>query len=247
MQTYSAYAGRRQVNRLGVRGIASWVACGGLCLFLGFSGGCGPPKPSYDELMKDGRREYDNRQYIAAVAMFQQAADRDPERPEPAYCEGLCYMAISKEMFRDNDLPSALRYCDRAVARFDSAISAFPGYTNAVQGKADALKLKGKHAAAQEIATWAAAQSVFVPNMMKLKAREYGKGGDMDKAQLTFEQATALDPDNAAMFAELGLFYMRCGNDPEAIKCLKRAYELNPRAPGVVAALAHLGALSDVR
>lgn len=246
MPTRSAHIGRRQARKLATGWTASWVACGGLCLFFGCAGGCGPPKPGYDELMRDGRREYDARQYIAAVGMFQQAADRDPERPEPAYCEGLCYMAIAKEMFRDNDLPGALRYCDRAVARFDSAVSAFPGYSRAVQGKADALKLKGKHAAAQEIANWAAAQSVFHPNLMKLKAREYGKSGDMDKAQLTFEQATALDPDNAVMFAELGLFYMRCGNDPEAIKCLKRAYRLNPRAPGVVAALAHLGVLSDV-
>ncbi len=243
MGTRLTHTGSRRTRKLAI----GWVAGGGLCLFLGYAGGCGPPKASYEELMKNGRQEYAGRQYIAAAAMFQKAADRDPERPEPAYCEGLCYMALSREMFRNNNLSEALLYCDRAIARFDSAVSAFPGYTMAVQSKAEALKLKGKHAAAQEIANWAAAQSVFHPNLMKVKARVYGRIGDMDRAQLTFEQATALDPDNAALFAELGLFYMRLGNDAEAVKCLKRAYELNPSAPGVVAALAHLGALSDVR
>jgi len=38
---------------------------------------------------------------------------------------------------------------------------------------------------------------------------------------------------------------MRHGNDAEAIEHLKRAYELNPGAAGVVGALAHLGALSE--
>ncbi|HVP09820.1 MAG TPA: tetratricopeptide repeat protein [Phycisphaerae bacterium] len=218
-----------------------------LCIAVLISGGCGKPKPDYAELMKNGRREYDARRYVEAVAMFREAAEFDTERAEPAYCQGLCYMAIAKEQFRENELVSALRYTDRAIAAFDSAVGAFPGYTAAVQGKADALKLKGKHQAALEIANWAAAQSAFHPNLMKLKAHEYSSVGDMDKAQLTFEQAVALDPDNAAMFAELGLFYMRCGNDTEAVKCLKRAYELNPHAPGVAAALAHLGALSDVR
>jgi tetratricopeptide (TPR) repeat protein len=238
----------RHSHRVGLRGSAHVTI---LSLLLSSVAllltGCGKPKADYSELMKNGRREYDARRYVEAVAMFQEAAEFDTERPEPAYCQGLCYMAIAKEKFRDNDLVSALRYTDRAVVTFDSAVSAFPGYAAAVQGQAEALKLKGKHKAALEIANWAATQSVFHHSMMKIKARQYSSVGDEDKAQLTFEQATALDPENAAMFAELGLFYMRCGNDVEAVKCLRRAYELNPRAPGVVAALAHLGALSDVR
>jgi tetratricopeptide (TPR) repeat protein len=211
------------------------------------AGGCGKPAPGYDELMKNGRAEYEARRYPEAATMFRQAAEFDPERAEPAYCQGLCYMAVARQKFRDGDLTSALRECDRAVAAFDSAVSTFPGYTQAVQGKADALKLKGKHAAALEIANWAAAQSAFHPNLMRLKAREYSRAGDMDKAQLTFQQATAMEPNDAALYAELGLLYMRCGNDAEAIKNLKRAYELDPRAPGVEAALAHLGALSEIR
>lgn len=243
--TMSRYLRKREVAGWSVAAVKLLLACGGLCL-AAFLGGCGKPKPSYDELMKNGRGEYDARRYLEAATMFQEAAETDPERPEPAYCKGLCYMAVAKEQFRDADLVTALRYCDRAVAAFDSAVSAFPGYTLAVKGQADSLKLKGKQAAALEIANWAAAQSAFHPNLMTLKAREYSEVGDMDKAQLTFEQAVTLDPDNAVLFAQLGLFYMRCGNDAEAIKCLRRAYELDPHARGVEAALAHLGALSEV-
>jgi len=197
--------------------------------------------------MHVGRGDLAAGRYVDALAMLEKAADYDPERPEPAYYEGLCHLGLTKQSFSRNDMISSVRYCDRAVASFDRAVSAFPGFRLAVQGKADALKLRGRHAAALEIANWAAAQSAFHPNMLLLKAREYARAGDLDKAQLTYQQAVSMEPDNAALNAEIGLFYMRCGNDADAIASLKRAYEQDPGAPGVAAALAHLGALSDAR
>jgi tetratricopeptide (TPR) repeat protein len=214
-----------------------------VCLAVG---GCGEPLAGFGEYMRNGQGEFDSQNYVAALSMFERASDLDPERPESAYFEGRCHMALAKEKFREDDIAGALRYCDRAVACFDRAVSAFPGYSRAVQGKADALKLKGRHTAALEIANWAATQSALHPNLMLVKAREYAQAGDLDRAQLTLQQLTKLDPEDAVVHAELGLFYMRCGNDPAAIESLKRAYELDPGAPGVVAALAHLGALSDV-
>lgn len=76
-------------------------------------------------------------------------------------------------------------------------------------------------------------------------AHEYAKTGSMDQAQLALKQATLVEPDNAAVHAELGLFYLRCGNESAAVGCLQRAYKLNPGAPGVVKALAQLGALPE--
>jgi len=103
------------------------------------------------------------------------------------------------------------------------------------------LKLKGKHAAALDIANWAARNCGPQAKMLILKGRQYAQAGDLDQAQLAFKQATTVEPHNAAAQAELGLFFMRCGNDTEAVTCLQKAYELDPGAPGVVAALARLG------
>ena len=62
--------------------------------------------------------------------------------------------------------------------------------------------------------------------------------------EVDFKKAIAIEPDNAAAHGEIGLFYMRCGNNKAAVDSLRKAYQLNPGAPGVVAALADLGAFT---
>jgi len=213
------------------------------CALLGL--GCGAPKPSFDRTMEEGVAEFDAGRYMEAMGVFKQAAEQDRERPEPTYYIGRCQLRMAEQRFREDNLPAAMRCCDAAIGAFDAAIGAFPGYSLAVQGKTEALKLKGKHDAALQIATWAATQSGPQSKMLILKGREYARAGDMDRAQLSFKQATTVEPDNAAAYAELGLFYMRMGNDAEAVQNLRLAYELNPGVPGVVAALARLGAMTE--
>jgi tetratricopeptide (TPR) repeat protein len=204
--------------------------------------GCIKPTGSYTELMSNGLGEYKNGHYAEAIAMFKNAAEADQERPEPSYYTGRCYLAMADKQFREDDLPGALRYCDRAYATFDASVGAFPGYSRAVQAKADALQLKGKHAAALEVANWAAKYVGPQAKMHIFKARQYAQAGEIDKAQLYFQQAVSVEPENAAAHAELGLFFMRLGNDAAAIKELQKANELSPAAPGILSALAKLGA-----
>jgi tetratricopeptide (TPR) repeat protein len=205
--------------------------------------GCGKPTPSYDQLIKEGLAEYDGGSYAEAIAMFKQAAEADHERPEPSYHTGLCYMAMADRQFREDDLPGALRYCDRAIGAFDAAVGAFPGYSRAMQAKADALKLKGQNQAALAVANWAAAYVGPQAKMLILKGRQYAQAGDIDNAQLSFQQAVTIEEKNPAAHAELGLFYLRCGNKSKAVASLQKAYDLDPGSPGVVAALAQLGAV----
>lgn len=192
--------------------------------------------------MDDGVREFRDARYNEAIAMFKNAAELDRERPEPSYETGRCYLAMADREFKEDDLPGALRYCDRAIDAFDKAVAAFPGFSKAVQAKADALKLKGRNEAAQNVADWAARYVGPQAKMLILRGRQYAQSGDVDKAQLSFKQAVSMEENNPAAHAELGLFYMRCGRDAEAIASLQRAYQLNPGAPGVLAALARLGA-----
>jgi tetratricopeptide (TPR) repeat protein len=219
------------------------LTLGILLPLLWSQGGCHDPQPSYDEAFSEGVRESEAGHHAEALAMLKMAADTDPERPEPSYEMGRCFLAMADEQFVEGDLPGALRYCDRAIAAFDKAVAAFPGYSRAVQGKADALKLRGRHRAALDIANWVAAQSGFQAKKLVLKARQYADQGDLDNAQLAYKQAATVEPDNPMAHGELGLFYMRMNNRPEAIRSLSRAYELDPGAPGVFAALIDLGAV----
>lgn len=223
------------------------VLLAGLSCLAGWTvAGCGEPTLSFDDYIEAGRERYDDGRYAAALAMFDGAAEQNRDRAEPAFHKGRCHLAMARKRFEGGHLIGALRESDRAIACFDDAIGVFPGFGLAVQGKADALKLSGKHAAAMEIADWAAEHSGAHVRKLILKARIHAQAGEMDQAQLALKQATSVEPDDAAAHAQLGLFYLQCGNEPAAVGSLKRAYALNPGAPGVVSALAQLGALSDV-
>ncbi|MFQ5411426.1 MAG: tetratricopeptide repeat protein [Phycisphaerae bacterium] len=208
-------------------------------------GGCLGARPDFDELISEGRKELAEDRHAEALAMFEMAAEVDPERPEPSFLLGRCYLAMARREFVMNDLPGALRNCDRSIASFHKAIAAFPGYDEAIKGEAEALRLRSRHQAALDIARWVATQSGYRAKKLILEAHEYANAGDLDNAQLSFKKATSVEPDNARAHAELGLFYFRLGNDAEAVKCLSRAYELNPRVPGVLQALLDLGAVPD--
>ena len=201
-------------------------------------GGCG--KPSYEQCVRDGLREYDSKRYAEAIAQFDAAAEYDRERPEPTYFMGCCYHRMAEQEFAKDHPGDALRYCDRAIVYYDMAIGAFPGFSRAVQGKANAFKLKGLPGAAKDIANWAARVSGPQAKKLILKGHLLVQSGDMDGAQLAFQQAASVEPGNAAAHAELGLFYMRCHNDAMAMESLRKALRLDPGAPGVAQALAHL-------
>lgn len=222
------------------------INLGGIFLLAILGGAC--TSASYEEMIREGERERIAGNYADALGMYRAAAERDPERPEPSFLTGRCYMAMADQQFREDDLLGALRYCDRAIASFDAAIAAFPGYSKAVQGKADALKLRGKHQAAYEIARWAAAQSGYASKKLIIEAQQFAATGDLDNAQLSLQKAVSVDENNAVPHAEIGRFYMRTNNRDKAIEHLRRAYELNPGIPGVFEALLDLGAVTpDMR
>lgn len=217
-----------------------WIVVLGLVWMTGT--GCISKRASVQESLNEGHREFRRGHYAEALGMYEMAEDRDPERPEPSYYMGKVYLAMADRQFREDDLPGALRYCDRAIAKFDKSIDAFPGYSRAVEGKADALKLRGKNQAVYAIARWVSEQSAFQSKKLIVEAREHASSGDLDNAQLLLVKAVAVDPDNAVPHAELGRFYLRTGNKNKAIEELQKAYARDPSAPGVFDALLDLGA-----
>lgn len=210
------------------------------CLLCGMLAGCGP-SDEVRQFNRMGLEHYHAGRYWEAIGMFESARKLDRERPEASYYIGRCYLALAEQKYKEDNDIGAMRFCDRAAAAFEASYNAFPGYTDAIQGKAEALRLRGRHAAAVELAAWASAHAGPRAKMLILEARERSKAGDLDHALRCLKQAVAIESDNAATHAELGRFYLRCGNRAEAITALQKAYSLNPGTPEVVTALAELG------
>ncbi len=206
--------------------------------------GCGPPGKVRD-YNQSGLEQYNKGDYYAAIAQFENARKVDPERPESAYYIGRCYLRMAEQKMREDNLVAGMRFCDHAASEFERAYNAFPGYTKAIQGKTEALKLRGRQAAVLDLASWASAHATPRAKMMILEAHELAQSGDLDKSLRVLKTAVALEPENAAVHAELGRFYMRCNNESEAVAELQNAYQLDPGAPGVVSALAELNALPE--
>ncbi len=203
------------------------------------AGGCGPPG-EVRQFNQMGLGHYQEGRYWEAISMFEKAREIDRERPEPSFYIGRCYLAMAERKYNEDSAFAGMRLCDRAAAEFERAIGGFPGYTAAIQGKGEALKLRGRHATALELATWAAAHAGPKARMLILEAREWVQAGDVDRALRCLKQAAAVEPQNAATHAELGRFYLRCGSRSEARAALQKAYDLDPGAAGVVSALAEL-------
>lgn len=221
---------RRTVRRMGLAALLLPV----------FLGACGGPSDEVHRFNQMGLEHYQSGRYYDALAMFERAREEDRETPEPAYYIGCCYLKLADQKFREDSLVSGVRYCDTALKAFTAAYEAFPGYTNALAGKTEALKRKGEGEAALALADWAASACGPRAKMHIFRAREYAQHGDVDKALAIFQEAVRVEPRNPATHVELGRFYARFDKRAEAMSSLKRAYELDPNAPGVEAALASL-------
>lgn len=206
--------------------------------------GCGP-SGEVREYNRIGLDHYNHARYYEAISMFENARKLDAETPEPSYYIGRCYLALAERKLREDNAFGGMRFCDRAASEFERAYNAFPGYTKAIQGKTEALKLRGRYSAVLDLAAWASNNSGPRAKMLILESRELAQSGDLDRCLRKLKEAIAVEPENAATHAELGRFYLRCGQDREAIEALQKAYRLDPGAPGVVTALAQLNALPD--
>lgn len=202
-------------------------------LSFSLSGCVEPNKLDPTVAERKGVQLYNEGQFLDAIAAFKAAREFNRENPELECYIGRCYLGLADQRFREDALVAAARYCDQAIFAFDHAYGAFPGYVNAMDGKSDALKRKGLHEAALQLADWAVRTCGPRARPMIFQAREYAQNGDVDRALDILVDATKSEPENPAAHAELGRFYARFGKRNLAIASLRRALDLNPQAPGV--------------
>jgi tetratricopeptide (TPR) repeat protein len=202
--------------------------------------GCGP---TYYELRRDGQEAMDAGRPGVARRHFEQADRTAPQRLENLYDLAICSMMVGEQKFAERNPAAAQRELDRAVSYFERALAVDPGHQPSLDGKKQALKLKGEFGAALRQAEWAA---TYVGPSAKQHIRlalELEERGDLDGAYLRLRQAVAMEPKNPSARIAFARFLQRRNSRTEAIEQLQAAYQLDPFNEEVASELKAAGAL----
>lgn len=207
-----------------------------------FVTGCGPTP---QEFHRFGLHHYYQGDYDDAIAMFRGSLERGPERPDSLYYLGECYRRIGRQKVAAKEMPAAMRYFDQALLHYNQAIDSHPAHAPALRAKSDVLASKGKIEEALATARWAGENLGNIERGARFYVdwgRRLESQRDYDSAKLRFDQAVAVDPNDAWAHAQLGAFYQRLGDSDRAADAYREAYRLDPFERGVTQALAALGA-----
>ncbi len=199
-------------------------------------------EPDSRRIRLEGQRAMVKGNFRVARGLFRQAHEMVPEDPANLHDLGDCCMYFSRDQFARQNVPAAMREVDQAVAYYQRAIDASPGFQAALLGKNLALELKGQFEAAVAVAEWAAEFVGPSARQQMFLASEMEERGDLDAALLRLRQAVAMEPDNAAAHESIGGLYLRSGKPELALRHLNRANRLDPGRPDTLALLEELGA-----
>jgi len=193
---------------------------------------------------RDGLQDYQEGRLTEAIGNFEEAYKGQPGDPKTCYWLGRCYLDVARKQAAEDSVVASMAYADKAIFYFDSAIKVAPSYLQAIEGKAEAQRLKGDYAQAIETAK---DTNILTPTAATLiaKAKAYASGGDMDMALITYKRAAAVEPNNPVALEAYGRALLVAGERDRAIDYLRKAYTLKPSA-GLLATLYDLGALPDV-
>lgn len=198
-------------------------------------------EPTYEQLRSEGYREMNRGDLVAARGVFKAAIDKRPESADVLYSIGRIYQAFAEQALQNENPVGAMRNLDHALAYYDRAIEAYPGYEVALRGKNRAYELRGQSEKALAIAQWAATNAGPNARQHGFLAGELEQRGDLDNALLRYRQAIKMEPKNAKAHLELARFYLRNNRRQEAAESLQIAYNLDSSLPGVVTELKKLG------
>ncbi len=180
--------------------------------------------------------------YRGARALFWRAHELVPEDPPNLHDLGDCCMYFAREQFAQRNPSAALRELDQAIAYYQRAVDAAPGFQAALLGKNNALELKGRYEEAVRLAEWAVEFVGPSARQQMFLAEEMEERGDQDAALLRLRQAVAMEPNNPAAHEALGELYLRLERRDLARAHLRRANALDPRRPTTEALLEQLDA-----
>lgn len=193
---------------------------------------------------KDGLDDYNHGRLTEAIGNFEEAYKGQPGDVNTCYWLGKCYLDVAKNLAAEDSIIAAMKYADKATYYFESAMMIEPSYLPAIEGKAEAQRVKGDYAKAIETA---GATNLLTPtaNTLIAKAKAYAAGGDMDMALITYKQAAVAEPSNPVALEAYGRALLVAGDRDRAVEYLRKAYTIRP-TNGVLATLYDLGALPAI-
>ncbi len=219
------------------------IAVSGLALGLLWVAGCNEVHPQIR--YRDGLEAYDKGDLTAAMADFQSAYKGQPGDANICYWLGRCYLDLANKEAANDCVVAAMTFADKAVFYFDSAIQASPSHMKALDGKAQALRVKGEYEKATETARGIGTQLSPTSNVLITKAAAYAAGGDMDMALITYRQAVVAEPTNPAALEAYGRALLVAGDRDKALEYLQKAYEIKPTV-AVLDTLHQYGAVPEL-
>lgn len=215
-----------------------------MCLAsLLLAAGCNDVHPSIR--YKDGLNDYQTGHLTEAIGNFREAYKGQPGDANTCYWLGRCYLDLSRKAAANDNTVTAMGYADRATFYFDAAIKIVPSYLLAIEGKAEAQRLKGDYEKATEIARSDTRHLTPTSKTLLARARAYEAGGDMDRALVTYKEAAVAEPYNAEALEGYGRALLVAGERDHAVEYLQKSYSIKPTV-AVYATLHELGASPEV-
>ena len=151
-------------------------------------------------------------------------------------------MLATQRLAEKNEL-AAERELNAAIAYYSNALEVYPGHQPSIEGKNNALELKGQFDEALEHAEWTARFVGPAAKHYLFLADEHEERDDIDGALLRYKQAIAMEPRNAGAHVAFAKFLMRTENESAAVFHLKAAYRLDPTDSWALGELSSRGAV----
>jgi Tfp pilus assembly protein PilF len=185
------------------------------------------------EFRQSGFAQYDKHDYLNAAQTFKAALREEPGDYTSRYFLANCY--------------EFLGHPQQAIKEYQTTLKVM---TNSLEGKGDVVvRQKVLAAMASAIAKESdrsadLAQIERQPRSVEnavLLARIYRQSGDADLSLTRYQEAEQLDPKDASVAKEYGLYLEQLGQMKKADAQLRQAYALNTRDEEVAAALRRMG------
>ncbi len=121
-----------------------------------------------------------------------------------------------------------VRKYEEALAAFEEAIAADPGFIRPYAGKANALTVLGRFDEALVVCDDAIGRDPSYAVIYTMRGAVFRNLGRRDDANADYELATKLGPDDALVHFNYACFWAHMGRRDDCERELRRALELDP-------------------
>ncbi len=181
----------------------------------------------------DGKRQFQQGNYTAALQKFQQAAASNPADADAFYNMGATYHRIASQSNNTD-------YFGQAENLYRQCLALSPDHTDCHRGLSVLLvETNRKDEALASLQNWAKLRPNNADALVEL-ARMYKEFGQDEVATQYLHHAVAVDQRNPRAWAGLGKVREDAGQNNEALANYSRSYQLNTMQPAVANRIAML-------